>query len=128
MGCAYFYRMNLGERIKKRREEKRMTKSKLATLIGTSYVQITKYENNETKPSFDVLKGLADVLYEGSIDRLIVDIEQEKSKYSDLIMSRLQTSLPLLDVKEQESLWVIIDNLTNFKSVKMAIGKKAATD
>ncbi|WP_422122896.1 helix-turn-helix domain-containing protein [Planococcus sp. X10-3] len=51
----------IGEKIKTKRNEKRMTQQELADKIGVSYTTVSLYESNSRKPSFKALARIADV-------------------------------------------------------------------
>ena len=54
--------MNFGERLKKARIEKGLSKSDLAKSIGVHYSQIGRYEDKGAQPAADVLAKLANAL------------------------------------------------------------------
>lgn len=54
--------MNIGERIKELRTAKKLTQSKLAEMVGLSYIQVGRYETLKSNPSSDVLQKLATAL------------------------------------------------------------------
>lgn len=51
----------IGEKIKAKRTEKRMTQQELADKIGVSYTTVSLYESNSRKPSFKALARIAEV-------------------------------------------------------------------
>lgn len=54
--------MDFGERLKKVRTEKGLSKSELALGVGIHYSQIGRYENKGAHPSSDVLAKIANTL------------------------------------------------------------------
>lgn len=62
--------MNFGEKIKKLREIKGWNRSELAEQIGISHVMVGRYERDETAPSIDVAKKIAE-LFDVSLDYLV---------------------------------------------------------
>lgn len=54
--------MSFGERLKKARLEKGLSKSELAKEIGVHYSQIGRYEEKGAQPSGEVLGKLANIL------------------------------------------------------------------
>ena len=54
--------MNIGDRIKKIRTSKGYTQTELANIVGLTYIQIGRYENDKSNPSSDVLQKLAQAL------------------------------------------------------------------
>ena len=61
-----------GEKARKLRESKNMTTRMLAEEIGMSYGQISKYENNKSDPTLNVLKLYRDY-FKVSLDYLCDD-------------------------------------------------------
>lgn len=53
---------NVGDRIKDLRGKNKLTQSKLAEIIGLTYIQIGRYETQKSTPSSDVLQKLANAL------------------------------------------------------------------
>lgn len=51
----------IGEKIKAKRIEKRMTQQELADKIGVSYTTVSLYESDSRKPSFKALARIAEV-------------------------------------------------------------------
>lgn len=69
--------MDVGKRIKELRVSKKLTQSKLAEIVGLSYIQIGRYETQKSNPSSEVLQKLAsaldtttDFLMKGSTDEV----------------------------------------------------------
>lgn len=54
--------MNIGEKIKIRRKELRLTQQELGEKVQISQKQISKYEKNESQPPIDQLEKIAEVL------------------------------------------------------------------
>lgn len=54
--------MNLGERLKRVREEKGLAQNFVAKKLGIANTTLSGYENNDRKPDPDMLKKLADFL------------------------------------------------------------------
>ncbi|MCH3963006.1 MAG: helix-turn-helix domain-containing protein [Clostridium sp.] len=54
--------MDIGTKIKKIRESKNLTQKQLAEKIGVTPVTITRYENNNRKPSIETLNKMAKAL------------------------------------------------------------------
>jgi transcriptional regulator with XRE-family HTH domain len=79
---------NLGSRLKKARENKRLTQHQVATMLGVSNGAISGYERNYRDPDSEMLKKMAD-LYDVSIDWLY-DRDEKESAYTlpeDVIMN-----------------------------------------
>lgn len=71
-----FYNMVIGERIKELRQQKKLTQSDLARLVGLTYIQIGRYETLKSTPSTDVLQRLAQAL-DTTTDYLMKGSEDE---------------------------------------------------
>ena len=54
--------MSISARIKKRREQLRMTQAQLARVVGVTQTAISQFESGTRKPSFDTLPRLTDAL------------------------------------------------------------------
>ena len=52
--------MNIGERIKKLRTERKLSMRELAEKIGITHAHISKLENEKSSPSVDLLQNIAD--------------------------------------------------------------------
>ena len=68
-----------GDHLKDIRSGKGISQGQLADMIGIHSTHISRYERNQTNPSVDVVKKLADVL-EVSTDDLVYGPDQEKAK------------------------------------------------
>ena len=60
----------LGEKIKKYREEKKITQVEVAEILGVKPATISKYEAGALEPNIESLKKLAE-LFEVSVDELL---------------------------------------------------------
>jgi len=76
----------LGDRLKKLREDKKLSKGDLAELINIHYSQIGRYERNEASPSAEVLKNLAnqlevstDFLMNGTLEQIADEAIKDKT-------------------------------------------------
>lgn len=52
----------IGERIKKRRKELKMSQEELAEILGVTYQQVQKYENGTNKLNVENIQTVADAL------------------------------------------------------------------
>ncbi len=86
----------LGEKIKKYRENKKMTQNEVADILGVKSATISKYESNTLEPNIESLKKLAEI-FEVSVDQLLGDKEEEFdiSKYNILDILREQKNMKL---------------------------------
>jgi transcriptional regulator with XRE-family HTH domain len=70
--------MTLGERLRQERKRKKISQQELATLSGTHYSNIGRYERGDAKPSAELLSRIAQVL-EVSPDYLINGTIEDKA-------------------------------------------------
>lgn len=86
---------DLGSRLKKARENKRLTQQQVAKILGVSNGAISGYERNYRDPDSEMMKKMAD-LYEVSLDWLY-DRSEKESEYT------LPEDVILNVIKEAES-------------------------
>ena len=84
----------LGEKIKKYREEKKMTQMEVAEVLGVKPATISKYEAGALEPNIESLKKLAE-LFEVSVDELLKEDEFDVSKINVLEVLREQKEMKL---------------------------------
>ena len=86
----------LGEKIKKYRENKKMTQNEVAEVLGVKPATISKYETNTLEPNIESIKKLAEI-FEISIDELLNDKgdEFDISKFNILDILREQKNMKL---------------------------------
>ena len=84
----------LGEKIKKYREEKKMTQVEVAEVLGVKPATISKYEAGTLEPNIESLKRLAE-LFEVSVDELLKEDEFDVSKINVLEVLREQKEMKL---------------------------------
>ena len=84
----------LGEKIKKYREEKKMTQVEVADVLGVKPATISKYEAGILEPNIESLKKLAELL-EVSVDELLKEDEFDVSKINVLKVLREQKEMKL---------------------------------
>lgn len=84
----------LGEKIKKYREEKKMTQMEVAEVLGVKPATISKYEAGALEPNIESLKKLAE-LFEVSVDKLLKEDEFDVSKINVLKVLREQKEMKL---------------------------------
>ena len=75
--------MNVGERLRRSREQKRWSQLDVAKKTGISNMSISNYERGEREPSLEILTQLAR-LYEVSIDWLVTGKEWSSADVVDL--------------------------------------------
>jgi len=84
----------LGEKIKKYREEKKITQVEVAEVLGVKPATISKYEAGTLEPNIQSLKKLAE-LFEISVDELLREDEFDVSKINILEVLKEQKSMKL---------------------------------
>ena len=86
--------MNLGEKIKKYREEKKMTQMEVAEVLGVKPATISKYESGTLEPNIESLKKFSE-LFEISVDELLKENEFDVFKINVLEVLREQKRMKL---------------------------------
>ena len=84
----------LGEKIKKYREEKKITQVEVAEVLGVKPATVSKYEAGTLEPNIESLKKLAE-LFEISVDELLREDEFDVSRINILEVLREQKSMKL---------------------------------
>ncbi len=84
----------LGEKIKKYRENQRMTQAEVAEALGIKSATVSKYESGTLEPNIESLKRLAE-LFEVSIDELLKEDKFDVSQINILEVLREQKSMRL---------------------------------
>ena len=84
----------LGEKIKKYREEKKLTQLEVAEVLGVKPATISKYEAGTLEPNIESLKKLAE-LFGVSVDELLKEDEFDVSKINVLEVLREQKEMKL---------------------------------
>jgi len=105
--------MTFGKKIKELRESKDWNRTELAEQVGISHVMVGRYERDETAPSIDVAKKIAE-LFEVSLDYLVGD--GKSSHFDKSTLKRLEEIQDMpSDVKEK--MWFFIDTvIRDFKT------------
>ena len=73
--------MNIGEKIKKYRELKKMTQKEIAEILGVEPATISKYESGTIEPNIESIKKISEI-FEITIDELLK--EKEEIDYSKI--------------------------------------------
>jgi transcriptional regulator with XRE-family HTH domain len=97
--------VKIGDRIATLRKQKKMSQTELAGLINGSKEAIGKYERNETVPSVEVAKKIADV-FEVTIDYLVND--NTLPSFDKEMVERFK-SIDKLKPKDKEHLFALMD-------------------
>ena len=76
--------MTLGERIKERRQNAKLSQEKVAELVGVSRQAVTKWETNQTAPNTENLFKLAEI-FGTTVDMLIPSAESSNQSPAEQI-------------------------------------------
>ena len=79
--------MNIGNNIKKLRQQNNLTQDQVAEKLGVSYQAVSKWENNANTPEIALLPAIAE-LFGVSIDALFSNNIMD---YSDIVVHIFQT-------------------------------------
>lgn len=104
--------MTLGERIQQLRKEKRLTQTALASNIGVSVAQLTRYETQGVQPNAEALKRMA-MVFGISIDYLVNGTVEEKAE-NTLTDSKLLSLFKQVESMEKEDRNVIFKLIDAF--------------
>jgi len=98
------YMGDFGDNLKTSKTVKNISQGRLAELMGIHSTHISRYERNQTIPSVDVVKKLADIL-EVSADMLIYGSQDEKAKdkIKDTELLNLFTKAQGLDDQDRDT-------------------------
>ena len=92
--------VNLGERLKTLRLDKRMTQTSVAQRIGVSKAMISSYELEQRSPSYGVLIKLA-ALYNVSTDYLL-GVEKSSVKYDGLNSREIRAVMNIIELLQEK--------------------------
>jgi transcriptional regulator with XRE-family HTH domain len=93
--------MNVGQRIKNRRKELKLSVDKLAELIGKNRATIYRYENNEIENMpYDVIEPLADVLQVSPAYLMGWEEKEEREEKEQTIAAHLDGELSKDDLEQ----------------------------
>lgn len=93
-----------GDRLKKSRQDKKLTQIDVAKKLGIDDTTISKYENNKSEPDNDTLKKLSS-LYDVSVDWLMGKPKDSVDKMIDYL------ELNLTDEEIMERMTIRIDDM-----------------
>jgi len=105
--------MNLGNRIQQLRKEKRLTQAALASNIGVSVAQLTRYESQGVLPNAETLSRLA-MVFGISIDFLVNGTVNEKAEHAltDARLLSLFKSVESMPIEDREVIFKLIEAFT----------------
>lgn len=112
---------NLGSRLKKAREKKRLTQQEVAEKLGVSNGAISGYERNYRDPDTEMLKRLAN-LYDVTVDYLTGNvIKEEQATYKTdedkLYQKAKKAAEDIFDLPEQQR-ELLLNMIEAFKDKK----------
>ena len=104
------YDMTLGERIQQLRKEKRLTQASLASNIGVSLAQLTRYETQGVQPNAEALKRLA-MVFGISIDFLVNGdaVQKAENALTDAKLLSLFKQVETLEDEDRKTIFKLIE-------------------
>lgn len=114
--------MTLGERIQKLRKEKRLTQASLASNIGVSLAQLTRYETQGVQPNAEALKRLA-MVFGISIDFLVNGNSTQKAEgaLTDSKLLSLFKEVENLEDEDRKTVFKLIEAFSIKKQIEHMI-------
>lgn len=102
--------MNIGNRIQQFRKEKRLTQAALASNIGVSLAQLTRYETQGVLPNAETLSRLA-MVFGITIDYLVNGTVNEKAEnvLTDARFISLFKEVESMPDQDRETIFKLID-------------------
>ncbi|HMB00438.1 MAG TPA: helix-turn-helix transcriptional regulator [Spirochaetota bacterium] len=99
--------MTLGEKILALRKEKNWSQHQLAKELSTHGALIGKYERNESKPSIDVAKKIANI-FQVSLDYLADNDNKVSALKNKKVIERI-ADIEKLNIDEKNHIYYLID-------------------
>lgn len=115
--------MTLGERIQSLRKEKRLTQAALASNIGVSVAQLTRYETQGVQPNAEALKRMA-MVFGVSIDYVVNGTVEQKAEdaITDSELLGLFKQVEGLPDEERNVVYKLIEAFTIKKQLEHMLG------
>ena len=107
-----------GSKLKRRRELKNLSQSKLAELLGLHPSIIGRYERNQAKPTIDVVKNMAKSL-DTSVGYLLGENEDAELLKDTAMLNRLK-ELSQLPEHDKNCILYTLDSLLQNVKTKQA--------
>ena len=105
--------MSFGNKLKEIRESKGLNRTELAEKIDISHVMVGRYERDETVPSIDVAKKIADILGV-SLDFLVGD--SQNASFDVNTIKRIE-EIQNMPNELRDKMWFFIDTvIRDFKT------------
>lgn len=110
--------MNIGEKIRKVREAKGLSQKEISAMVNMDQSQYSKIENGKTDPTTSTLEKIAKALGIDVSELFVSDkIFKDINSADKTIMEKLRL-IELLDNKEQQSIYNIVDGLVASKKLR----------
>ena len=102
--------MTLGERIQQLRKEKRLTQAALASNIGVTVAQLTRYETQGVQPNADALKRMA-MVFGITIDFLVngTTVQKAENAITDSKLIGLFKQIENLETEDRQVVAKLIE-------------------
>ncbi len=120
--------MKLGEKIKRRRKERKLSQGDLAQRVGINPTHLSRLEGGKYQPSVEVLKKLADEL-EVSTDYLLSEdtTEAPEVTISNKSLAERIRLIDSLDEPDQQALIQVIDSMLTKHKLRRFLDESPAT-
>lgn len=118
---------DFGKKLVEIRKTRKLTQTQLAELLDVQAAVISRWENGVSKPQFDYVVKLADVL-EVSFDELLGDAAEARERTKFEIRNRrlkeLCRQVDRLDPQDQEVICHVMDSLIRKEQIKSIVGSR----
>lgn len=120
---ALFYMANFAQRLKELRNQRKLTQTRLAELLGISPRVYSRWETGDVVPHFDTIVRLADTLGV-SLDELAgrKDVSSE-TVIRNPELNRLCRKVDQLSDEDQKALLVVLDSLVKRSRVSQVMAE-----
>jgi transcriptional regulator with XRE-family HTH domain len=110
--------MNVGDKIRKVREAKGLSQKEISAMVNMDQSQYSKIENGKTDPTTGTIEKIAKALGIEISELFVNDtIFKDINSADKTIMEKLRL-IELLDNKEQQSIYNIVDGLVANKRLR----------
>jgi transcriptional regulator with XRE-family HTH domain len=108
---------SFGKKLRECRENKNLSQSEVAKLLGTNHSIIGKYERDEVKPTIDVVKKLANIL-DTTVGYLLGETEESDLFKDKKMLQRLQ-DITRLPEQERNSILLTLDHFIKASKINL---------
>jgi transcriptional regulator with XRE-family HTH domain len=119
--------VEFGKKLAEIRKERKLTQGQLAELLEIQPAVISRWENGVSKPQFDFVLRLAEVL-EVSFDELLGEPQQGRERPKFEIRNRrlkeLCRQVDRLDPQDQDVICHVMDSLIRKEQIKSIVGSR----